>query len=465
MSTLGAILSTATSALQSHQKAGQVTAHNIANALTEGYSRQHVSLTPVGPVQTIDGWIGTGVRIADITRYRDALLDHGYRQETGVAAGFRTRHEMLGQVEAAFLEPTEQGFGATLDAFWDAWSDLANRPADDNARAMIRERGRQLASHLNRLDTALNEVADLGRRRLADTIARINDLARTVADLNTRIIAAEAGGRTASDLRDARDLALDRLAEIAPIQVVERPNGGVGVTMGGVSVIDDGTFQTLRLDSTGGTWTILTEKGHVVPALGGVLDELAGLMNETIPAYRAQLDNLARSIVSSVNALHSTGVSPNGATGIDFFRVPAGGIAAVTAANIALSDAIDSDPGNIAAGTGDTDGEYRAGANDIALALSRLRDAPDATYLGNATPGGYYYGIVADIGRAVAAAKDGATVHETLASQIQNRRDSVSGVSTDEEMIKLIQHQTAYTAAAKLITTVDEMLQTILNLV
>jgi len=461
-SSLSVILSSAAAALRVHQAATQVTAHNISNALTEGYSRQTVELTASPPVWTEHGWLGTGVQFSDIRRARDTLLDITFRRETTSASGHRLRERFLSQIEAALAEPGETGLGSVLDAFWSAWSDLANTPTSASAREIVRERGRQLADHLNRLSNVLDATRQLAVAHLEDVVARVNSIARELASLNGQIIAAEAAGHVAADLRDARDRLLDELASYAEIQVVERPNGGVGAAVGGVLLVDDAVAIELTTQSTGGSWSILTAGGKPVELQDGELGAVIELLNVDLPSLRNQLDNLARAIVKGVNDLHTTGVNPLGMTGIRFFDDQGGVLASVTAANIALSAEVEADAQAIAAGSGGPSGEYQAGANDIALRLSQLRNWTDATYLGNTTAGEYYAQIVASVGLAVATAADSATIHETLASNVDARRASVSGVSTDEELIRLSGHQAAYAAAAKVVAAVDEMLRTLL---
>jgi flagellar hook-associated protein 1 FlgK len=475
MSTLGNILSNAGQALQAHQKATQVAGHNINNALTPGYSRQRAELATAHPLQTPQGSIGGGVRLADITRARDSLLDLTVRRENSAAEGYRLRHQMLGQVEEALMEFGGLGFGATLDAFWDAWGDLASNPGNDAARRMVQNRGEQVASHLNRLSGGLDELRQNGMSRLTDAVDNLNRLATNVADLNRQIIAAEAGGGTAADLRDSRDRALDEMAKITPVQVVERQNGGVGVMVAGITLVDDVVTRELRVALVPGDFAVVrTDNGTVLQDTDGQLSALADVLNNEIPGLRAQLDTLAQRLTQSVNELHSQGVARDPdtgdpITGLNFFHVDAvGGITTVTARNLRLADEVGGNHGYIAIGRGsDPDGEYLAGNNEIALEIARLRDLPDhyGGPLDNSTIGSYYQGIVTGLGGKVAAANARATAHETLAEQAEIRRESVSGVSTDEEMIKLIQSQTAYQAAAKVITAVDEMLQTVINLV
>jgi flagellar hook-associated protein 1 FlgK len=173
-----------------------------------------------------------------------------------------------------------------------------------------------------------------------------------------------------------------------------------------------------------------------------------------LPDVRSRLDELAGALVAEVNALHATGTNPDGDTGVDFFD-PAG----TTAWTMSLSAEVAASPDAVAAGTADTAGDYRGGANDVALALAGLRDAVLAP-LGD-TPGGYARDLVSSVGQSVRSALDAVEVQETLADQAEIRRMSFSGVSVDEELVRMIQFQTAYQAAARVVSTADEMLQSL----
>lgn len=463
-STFGSILNTARTSLLAHQQASQVTAHNLSNAATDGYSRQRVALAANEPLRTPLGILGTGVHVQDASRVRDALLDGSFRRESAFASGNGIRRELLELAETRLAGLGDDGLGATLDAFWDAWSDLASDPLNPAARSSVRTRGDELARHLNRLGAGIREVETMGAARLAAAVDRINELAGSIAELNARIVAAESGGHTASDLRDSRDRMLDELATLVSIEVVPRENGGIGVAVGGIHIVDGVRALAIELEEAGGTRALRLENGTTLSAVGGEVAGLIDALDVDFPWLRGELDTLARALAVAVNDLHRQGTNALGGTGIDFFHVPAGGEGAITAETIRLSDAVLADARAIAAGTPTPGGDPRPGANDIALALAQLRDTPEASYLGGRTFGDFYTGLVQELGMKVATARDLEGVHGTLASSLDHRRAAVSGVSTDEELIRLIEFQSAYSAAARVVTTVDEMIQTILGM-
>ncbi|HEY8469525.1 MAG TPA: flagellar hook-associated protein FlgK [Longimicrobiales bacterium] len=453
---IGSVLSIAAGAMTAHQKAAQVTSHNVANAATEGYSRQRAILTPAPALQTPYGALGTGVLVTDIGRIQDAFADLTFWRNVGQASDSRARHDVLERVEQLYGEPSDTGLSSALDAFWSAWGDLASQPGGAAQRSAVRYRGEAVALHLNRLAEDLMQLRLDTERRLSDAVARLNELAQQVAALNRDILAAEAGGVTAADLRDARGRLLDAMAELATIRIVEQPQGAVAVIVDNVVVVDGATTRALEVRAAG-TGVALGVAGDtaVVPRPGGQIGALAGVVNVDIPEQIAELDALAAALVQEVNALHRAGTNPAGATGVDFFD-PAG----LTAASIRLSAAVDADPDQIAAGSADANGNYQSGANDIALRIAALRDAPAAA-LGESI-GAFYNRLVSDLGARVASAADATAAGDTLVAAAKARREGVRGVSLDEEMVMLMRHQAAYAAAARVVTVADEMIEALL---
>ncbi len=472
---LQSTISIARSAIFAQQLATQVAAHNIANAQTEGYTRQDVHTTANYPQITPDGIYGTGAR-ADLTRARDALIDTAYRRESGRSAAYGTRNEVLSQVEAVFGEPSETGLSATMDAFWSSWSDLANDPTSDPAKAMVRQRASDVVNLVNGSSDRIGELADSLRGRIVDTVSQINGIAEQIASVNRNILASEAGGGTASDLRDQRDRLLDQLSKLGSTQVLPAREGMVQVVVDGETLVDGPTSRALDtpvFTTSGNRLTVQVTRGGdpvLFPATGSVLGELVQDLNVEISGPEgvlSRLNALASGLVTTVNALHRQGWSASGealgggswngsptGSNVDFFD-PTG----LSADTMRLSDAVRGDYTTIAAG-------YTPGAtsnNQLALDLAALRD--DTTTMGGTRSfAGDYKDLVTGVALKISSANNSATVYDALATSAANRRESISGVSTDEELIKLTQSQQAYGAAAKVLKTADEMLQTLLNL-
>ena len=453
------LLGIARSAIHAHQTALQVTSHNLSNAQTEGYSRQRVTLAAGQPVRGASGLLSTGVVVGDVVRMRETLLDAQYRREAGNAAEFGLRRDLLGQVEEIFGELSDTGFGTTLDAFWSSWADVAGDVTNGSVRGLVKQNGQQLAFALNNFAHRLEGTRASVGERLEHALRDMNQLTRQVGELNRQITVLERTGQSAPDLRDQRDQVLDAMSALAPVQIIERTDGSFAIFLGTATLVDGSETRDITIDGATGQ---LNVGSSTVAAPGGTLGALIDVREREIPAVLAQLDAFTRTLVETVNSLHNDPAPPATGTGLDFFDP-----ARTTAATIALSDDI-ADASRIAVVPG------APSDNRVALSLAALREAP-ATFTvqqpdGTAEAvtksfGSFYVGLVSDVGVRVHSADRSAMVYETLRDQADTRRASVSGVLTDEELIQLMRHQQAYTAATRLVKVADELAQAILQMV
>jgi flagellar hook-associated protein 1 FlgK len=460
-SSLNAILSIAKSGLLSQQLALQVTSNNLANASTEGYSRQRAELVPGTPVLLPQGLLGTGVRVADITRARDVHLDSVYRREATLYNGLTARHRALGSVETAFGELGDASLSASMDAFWNAWSDLSNDPVSTSARVVLVARGQALVDHFHRINASMDALTSQAVDRLRDGVGEVNGILADIADLNADIAQTIARGVSAPELSDRRDLLLDRLASLVPVTVSLGDRGSVGVAINGISVVEGTLHKTLTTQGLGGVWSVQTDSGLTLGITSGEIGGTLTVLNDDFATLRAELGQLAQGIVERVNGIHATGTNPLGATGVNFFD-DFGDPSTITAANFALDAAILADSQSVAAGTPDGSGGYQAGENDVALAIAGLRDAVGGGVLAGRSIDEAYRDLAAGLATGVSSAREAQDTHATLLSAALESRESVSGVATDEELIKVVQIQAAYTAASRLVTVVDEMYQALL---
>ena len=231
-------LSIARTALVAHQTALQTVGHNIANAATPGFTRQEAVLTANDPQRLTYGTVGTGVSVSTVVRKRNEMLDVGYRTSAETAARVELRRDQLAQLESVFGEPSEEGMAKTMDEFFNAWSDLSATPTSIGARAVVQQRGRQVATLFNTYDNELTSQRTTATDRLQQTLRQVNSLAEQVADLNGRILSSESAGMPNNDLRDRRDVALDQLSSIAGARVERQANGNTAVLVGSFNLVE-----------------------------------------------------------------------------------------------------------------------------------------------------------------------------------------------------------------------------------
>lgn len=455
MSGLSLILETARRALMSQQVGINVTSHNIANASTDGYSRQRANFTPTPAIWERYGYLGTGVQAETIGRLRDGYLDGQIRYSNGAMNSAVTQQGVLSQVEASFNEPSDAGLSAMMTQFFNSWQTLATHPEDSSARNGVVQQGALLAQSFQRLHNELTQTHASINDDLSVKIDSINQLTSEISDLNRRIISAAAAGGEPSDLEDERDRKLDDLSKLANISFSKDSSGSVTVSLGGMTVASRAGAVAIASREVAGQMQIVTAKDNIQLSItGGEVGGDLKLYNTTLPGYISKLDELANALISRVNALHSAGygLGTPPSTGVNFF-------AGSGAADIAVDPAIQADASLVAASQDGTPGD-----NAVALAIANVPN--DKVLTGNTlTVSQFYNGLASSVGSDIAGVESTANAQQLVLSQLENQRTSVSGVSLDEEMTNLIQYQRAYDAAARLVNTANDMFQTVLDMV
>jgi flagellar hook-associated protein 1 FlgK len=425
-------LQTSLRGLIAQQQAIDVTGHNIANANTPGYSRQEAVLEPTQPFNVpansaltgAGAQLGSGVDVASIRRIRDQFLDLQYRAQNMSLGDTSTRADSLDQVELAFGEPSDNGLNAQLAKFWSAWSDVANAPENAGARTALVTNAQTLTSTFKTISDQLTTVAQQAQTQYNGITGPSGDVAaaaKELAGLNTSIKDAVFRGQQPNDLEDRRDQLLDQLSGLAQTSVTDLGDGSLKVDFGGVTLVDPSA-------AGGYTWP---QTLSATP--GGKLGALADLASPTGQplSYLSQLDGVAADLVAKVNALH---------TATPFFSTT--GTTAATIGVVATAATVQ------AGSTGAT------GANDVAQAIAALR--------GGSTDQAYG-ALVAQVGTQVQANARAQTTAQSLVSAVDDRRQSVAGVSLDEEMTNLMRFQRGYQASARAMTTMDDMLDTLIS--
>lgn len=451
---LSDLLAIGRSALLAHQRALAITAQNVANARTPGYSRQVLNLrssaVSAGPGQ----WIAQGVDDLGVSRVRDQFLDAMYRRRISYYAGAQVLQDQLQGLEAAVNEPTELGIANALDDFFNAFSDLANEPSGIAGRQLVVAMAGRLVGQFHQLSATLEDLAADAARQLEARVSDANELMRQIAELNERLLSAGGPAAETPDLQDHRDLLIDQLSELLPVQVRAHEDGTVDVVSEGRMLVQGNRAESLVMTQgeDGAYGLAFASDGVEVNPEAGSLRALASLLNETLPDFRSRLDRSARAIVTEVNAIHREGITQTGRTGVDFFD-PNG----VTASSIGLSEDVAGSLGEIATGTTADPGD-----NAIALRIAELRRRPIDS-LGGMTLRETYLDFAGAVASTARRAADDVQVQEILVTQADSARLAVSGVSVDEEMVNLISQQQAYAAAARLVQVSTELMDVILR--
>lgn len=444
-------------ALLTHQLSLQTIGHNIANVDTAGYRRQRVITSSTMPLQDANYSVGTGVTATDIRQVRDLFLGDQYRQENKSLGQWTYKEKTLGQIESLFAEPADDTLSDRLNEFWSAWSDLASNPDSSSVRSEILSQTNTLIDSFHELSSQLRRLQTSIDADLVAASDEINLMLRDIASLNHQIKVAEVGGVDANDLRDARDLVIDELSNYIDVNTHQSENGELIVYVGSMAIVDGKEphyIEARTVNVDGEVSHDLVWQGTDVE-LRNANGKLKGILDSRdviIPEQLEQLNTLAEAIVTQVNSLHRTGTATNGQTAVAFFDPRY-----TDAANIRINAAIELDESLVMSGMSGEEGDNR-----VALEIAGLADARTLNE-GASSINDYYNSMIGTLGVRTYEAGSFSSNHELLLNQVENARQSVEGVSLDEEMANMVKFQHAYDAAARVITAMDEALDTVIG--
>lgn len=456
---------TAVKGLLASQRSLYITNHNINNINTKGYTRQLASQRATTPYDLPGiGYLGTGTEIYDISRVRNSYLDFKYWNENAPMGEWETKMNHLTEIEKLFGEPSNSSFRQYLDDFFQALTHMSTNPSDPSYREPVRENALAFTKHINETAVRLEELRRETKVAIGNNVAKINSIANQIASLNRQIYSHEIDGRKANDLRDRRDLLVDELSKIANVRVDESDEGKFRVSISGVSLVDHTHVSEINIKTKSDSGEITIEWGNGSPVnfrsgeLKGLLDLYSGDgENNTyrgIPYYQNRLDQFAEKFAEKFNQKHGEG---NGESGMDFFKLNGD----KPAATITLSDKILEDLDNIAAGKEPGHPED----NRNLLELIKLRENREFFTGGvsQGTPDDFIKSIISNLAVDSMQGERMYSSQNIMLKNIQSKRDSVSGVSYDEEMADMVKFQHAYIASARMITTLDTIMDVTIN--
>jgi flagellar hook-associated protein 1 len=449
-------LSVALSALQAQRRAMEVGGQNVANANTAGYTRQRAQLSPLGPaatysVQGTPRTVGDGVEVKAVVRLSDDFAMARLRGQEADASFLAARSATLGQIETRFNEPGDKGLTAQLSEVWAAWGDVANQPGDEASRGVMLQ---QAQAVVDQIGAGYSGVSGQWTQLRDQTVALTNDLNATavsVADLNKQISTAVAVGAPVNELSDERDRLVLHLSQLTGATVQSNGDGSVDVLLGGAalvlgpkaaqlqvagaSTIEAAASGSPRLEWVGGD-------GSPVPVPGGTVAANLESLTSTLPTVAKGYDEVAKALITTVNALHQSGFDLAGAAGGPLF-------------------------------TGETAGDLKVAITDprqvVASAYADQRlDGSVAGKIADlasddAGPSKVWQKLVVDTGVLAQAASRRAANAEVLRKDAEAMWTSTTSVDVDEEMVNLVAVQRAYEGAARVLTAVDQALDTLIN--
>ncbi len=472
MSKIHGMMDVGKRSMMNSQTALQTTGHNIANKSTEGYSRQRVELQTAEPTGLGNHRIGNGSKTAAVTRTNNPYLEKQIGKETSNLGYLDGKADAMNRVEQVYNEQTNNGLNTFITDFFNSYRELSNNPESLATRTQVKETAQALTQDFKRMNTQLTEIRRDIDQQITTNVDEVNQMTQEIAKLNEKVMLVQNEGGPANDERDRRDLLIKKLGEKINIRWAEGSDGSVTVTAGNSAVIVAGD-DAKRLSVRGTPATETKGEGNVDifyqsnkdgqltnvtgQLTGGAVGGLLEVRDKTIGGLLDSVDKMAFSIANDVNAIHARGFDSYNRQGQDFFQMPTE--VRNYSAGMELTDAVTRDPMRIAA----AGGPNAPGDNRIANAIGQLQ-------FENTMPGeqstldDFYNSMVGEVGVQSRKIQTTQESQKGIVNQLKNIRESVSGVSLDEETTKLIEYQKAFDASARLIRTADEMFDTVLNL-
>jgi len=477
------------SGLEAQQMGMNTVGQNVANANTPGYDDETVQLGAVGSAQYAgtSPFAGDGVEVEGIERLTDSYLQQQSYTNQGAQGALSAQQDGLQAVQEQFPEPSGNGISSQLTQFWQDWSTLANNPSDSSAQLTVVQDGSTLAGSLNQTSAQLNTLSSQTVQNISTTLSQVNSEAQQIASLNQSIMTGNGGsasgtGNTAS-LEDQRDQLISQLSNQLGLSVTYNSDGTANVYAGTEALVSGSNYQQLSLSSSGPPYSLVwsndqTTYQPTAGQLGGMLD----VVNNYVPGYQQQLDQVAQSLMGSVNYLMSTGYDQAGNPGVAFFLGTGAG-------DIEVNPALVSNPSDIGANASPTPAGSTA-TNEDGTVAAEVGELPNSQTVTLAVPAGgwadgssasswgtgsttatgpeadaAYNQLVTGIGQATSSVNNQLSDQQTITTNVNSALQAATGVNTDQELTNMVMYQNAYDASAKFISTVDQILQSIISMV
>ncbi len=461
MSSLFGTMSVALQSLLTQQGALEVTANNIANANTPGYSREVPVLEESPPILSGNTMVGTGVTLASVQSVRDNILDLRIDQETSQQSSLNSYVDSMNQVQALFNETQGTGLQTDLSNFFNSFQSLATDPTSSSLRQSVLIAGQNLANGFSQTSNNLATIQQGLDQSVLQNVQQVNQLTAQVANLNQQIAMVSNSGDNPGSLEDQRDEDLTNLSNLIDTAVIYSNNGTVTVTTTNGALLvsgDQSDALTTQINSATGMHDVYAQGTDITSTIsGGQLQGLISARDDSVPSTQSSLDNLAASLIAAVNKQQTSGYDLNGAQGLDFFTPFTPTTAGSNAGAAATMTVALTNPDEVAASSDGTSGD-----NSNATALANLQNAQ---IISGQTAGDYYSNLIDQVGNEVSNSTSEQEAVGLVLQQLTNQQQSVSGVSLDEEATNLITYQQAYEAAARVISTVDELNEATIDMI
>ena len=436
-----------------------ITGGNVANVNTPGYSRQRAVVRSTGGNNLLSGVLQTGVRVDKIERQYDSYLEGQLIQQRQNTAYSGTLNDRLTSIESIFNESSTGGFTDQLNKFWSSWETLSSNPSGQVERDSVVANAQAVAGKLTDFTNDLTNLKADIKTTIRDLVTTLNTNINQVRTLNEKITITGSKNGDTNVLQDKLISLVGDLGDKIGINWFMNTDGTVNVFLeDGTPIVERIVASELNTIDSAGSISIYPVKGNREDPLNGTITKgqlgaLIKCQDEVIPEYRHRLDAFVQALADGVNEQHQKGYDSDKNAGGDFFTYTASS----PAASLKVNPTIVGNPRKVAAAetvSGD-------GANATCIANIQHRLLLDGN---SVTLNAYHAATVGNIGRMVADSKTDYDHQTAIMNNVSNRRESISGVSIDEEMIDLMKYQMSYSAAGRLCQTVNDMLDTLMSL-
>ena len=448
---LNASLSIASQALAADSGALEITNNNIENANTVGYTRQVVTLSAQALVQG-SSVQDAGVSFDGFSSVRDEVLQIGINQKTSDSASLSAQSASYTQLQTSFSSTTS-GIGTALSTLFNNLSSASTQPNDSASRQSVLSAANQLTTAFHQASSALATATSNADSQVVSTVSQINQITTQIATLNAQLSTLPTG-QNGGSIQDQRDQMTTQLAGLTGISIIKTssiPN--ITTTDGSPLVMGTQAYSLQVSHASDGTKQVLNTQGQDITAKlsSGTLGGAIITRDSTVPALSSKLDALASQFASSINAAQTSGYDQNGAAGQPLFSLPTDGSSPAAGVSVALTSS-----SSLAFSSDGSAGSSGNVSRFLAVQTTKLAS-------GN-TPSDDYASLVFDVGNGGSTVASSLTATQASLAQLTTQQAATQGVSVDEETVNLIRYQQAYTAAAKVVSTLNELYTTLMNM-
>ena len=461
MGTISSAFNLMSQALEADQAALNVTANNVANANTPGYTRQTPNWQENPPVEIGGISYGTGATEMGSTSQRDRVLEGRLDQQQQMASSSGARLTALNTMETLFTPNSGSSassagdIGSDITSFFDSFSSLEANPTNNALREEVLSSASTLAGDVSGATASLNAQRAALDQEAGGVIGQVNSLTKAIAQLNLEI-QSTSPNVDAGTLEDQRQQDLSQLSKLIGINQVTTEDNGLSVTTtSGQLLVSQGQSFEITTGTSGGVTHFSVGGTDITTDLAAGGGQLGGYLmarDTDIPNTIASLDQLAYGVANTVNAQNHAGLDLNGASGADIFAAPATVAGSAAAMSVTMTDPAGIAAASIGQGTGD---------NSNAAAMAELGSQ---TILSGQTPINYYSNFVSTLGAAVSHVQTENTAQNASVSQLQSQRDALSSVNLNDEASAMTTLERSYQAAAQVFSMLNAIMASALNL-